>query len=97
MWRWGAARRGHLAVHPPGHAHIATLAADAALRGEGIGGALMAEICRRLGVDGPVTAVLECYATRVRFYEQFGFRRVGEVAEAAVPGLMVELMRAELG
>jgi hypothetical protein len=57
----------------------------------------MAEICRRLGVDGPVTAVLECYATRVRFYEQFGFRRVGEVAEAAVPGLMVELMRAELG
>lgn len=88
---------GHLAAHLPEHAHITTVASEAALRGGGIGAALMTEICRRLGADGPVTVVLECYATRGRFYEQFGFRRIGEVPEAAVPGLMVALMRADIG
>lgn len=89
-------REGHLAAGLPAHAHITTVAAEASLRGGGVGAVLMSDLCRRLVADGPVTAVLEAYDSRCRFYERFGFRRIGEVPEAAVPGLMVGLMRAEL-
>lgn len=90
-------REHHRAAGLPPHSHITTVAVESALRGSGLGGALMAEICRRLSAGGPVTVVLECYAARARFYEQFGFRKIGEIPEPAVPGLTVGLMRADLG
>ena len=80
--RWFAAWAEHDPDEP--HVHLGPLAVDAHLQGQGIGGTIMEEHCRRLDA-APVTGYLETdKPENVRFYERFGYEVVGEATVIGV-------------
>ena len=67
------------------HAHLGPLAVDRHLQGQGIGGTLLAEHCRRLDERGELGYLETDRPENVRFYEKQGYRVVGEAPALGVP------------
>ena len=66
------------------HWHLGPVAVDSHLRGQGIGGGMLAQFCRRMD-DSAAPSYLETdKVENVRFYQKFGFT---VVAEARVLGV----------
>jgi GNAT superfamily N-acetyltransferase len=77
---------GEWSRRDPAHAHwhLGPVAVEPSLQGQGIGGAMVAEFCRRVD-DSDAASYLETdKLENVRFYERFGYR---VVAEAPVLGV----------
>lgn len=68
------------AEHDPDepHVHLGPLAVDARLQGQGIGGQIMREHCRRLDEAGDTGYLETDKLENVRFYERFGYELTGE-------------------
>ena len=86
----------HHDVAGPGEAEVGLLAVEPALRGRGIGEALVVELLRRARARGLVRTVLSTQPTMPsahRLYERLGFRRVPERdwARRGVPRLVYTL------
>jgi ribosomal protein S18 acetylase RimI-like enzyme len=76
------------------HAWLSKVVVDPALRGAGIGRALVGEALTRVGADGAAAMVLECQPHRERLYASCGFARVKTFPDPAGPPAV--LMRADL-
>ena len=76
------------------HAHLGPLAVDRHLQGQGIGGILLAEHCRRLDERGEVGYLETDKAENVRFYEKQGYRVIGEAKALGVPSWFMRRARA---
>jgi ribosomal protein S18 acetylase RimI-like enzyme len=81
-------------VGPEPHAHISSVAVDAAVEGTGVGRRLVAA-----AAAGPLAAgipvVLECLTRRIAFYTRCGFRTLEEFDDPGGPGLRAALMRLD--
>jgi predicted GNAT family N-acyltransferase len=73
---------GRLLVHGP-TASIGRMAADAAVRGRGHGGAVLAELHRQAALRGVSEVELHAQVTARRFYERAGYAAVGDEYEEA--------------
>ena len=84
---------GRLLVDGP-RAAIGRMAADAAVRGRGHGGAVLAELQRQAALRGVTEIELHAQLTARRFYERAGYVAVGEEYEEA--GIAHVTMRRRL-
>jgi ribosomal protein S18 acetylase RimI-like enzyme len=77
---------GEWSRRDPAHAHwhLGPVAIDPPWRGQGIGGAMMADFSRRMDERAAASYLETDKAENVRFYERFGY---GVVAEAPVLGV----------
>ena len=64
-------------------ARIGRMAADAGVRGQGHGAAVLAELHRQAALRGAVEVVLHAQVPARRFYEREGYEAVGDVYEEA--------------
>jgi ribosomal protein S18 acetylase RimI-like enzyme len=60
------------------HWHLGPVAVDSGLQGQGIGGALLADFCRRMDGRAALSYLETDKHENVRFYEKFGFTLVAE-------------------
>jgi GNAT superfamily N-acetyltransferase len=67
------------------HSHLGPLAVDAHLQGQGIGGRIMEEYCRRLDAEGMLGYLETDKPENVRFYERYGFETVDQAEVIGVP------------
>ena len=84
---------GRLLVRGAG-ASIGRMAADAAVRGQGHGAAVLAELHRQAVLRGVTEIELHAQVTARRFYERAGYTAVGEEYEEA--GITHVTMRRSL-
>jgi predicted GNAT family N-acyltransferase len=73
---------GRLLLHGA-TARIGRMAADAGVRGQGHGAAVLAELHRQAALRGAVEVVLHAQEPARRFYEREGYEAVGDVYEEA--------------
>ena len=64
-------------------ARIGRMAADAGVRGQGHGAAVLAELHRQAALRGAAEVVLHAQVPARRFYEREGYAAVGDVYEEA--------------
>ena len=67
------------------HWHLGPVAVDAQLQGQGIGGAMMADFCARMGECGALSYLETDKSENVRFYQKFGFSVIAEAEILGVP------------
>ncbi len=85
---------GRLLLGDDGRASFGRMATDAAARGGGHGGAVLAELQRQAASRGAVEIELHAQVTARGFYERAGYRAVGEVYQEA--GIAHVTMRRRL-
>jgi predicted N-acetyltransferase YhbS len=68
------------AKHDPSrtHSHLGPVAVDLDRQGQGIGGALLGEYCKRIDAVGMASYLETDKVENVRLYERFGFDVTGE-------------------
>lgn len=75
MGRW----QGVWKQHDPAeaHWHLGPVAVDTHLQGQGIGSAILEEICARMDRQGALLYLETDKPENVRFYQKFGFETIG--------------------
>ena len=67
------------------HWHLGPVAVDSHLRGKGIGGAMLAQFCRRMDDCGSLSYLETDKSANVGFYHKFGFVITAEAKVLGVP------------
>jgi ribosomal protein S18 acetylase RimI-like enzyme len=67
------------------HWHLGPVAVDSHLRGQGIGGTMLAEFCARMDDCGMLSYLETDKSENVRFYQKFGFTVIAEAEVLGVP------------
>jgi len=100
MARRAGARCGFLLLHPTGVAgspYIASIATSAAVRGQGVGSALLDAAERWLPEAHHMFLCVSSFNTRARqLYERRGYTKVGEFPDYVIPGASEILMHKHL-
>ena len=101
MARRAGARCGFLLLHPTGVAgspYIASIATSAAVRGQGVGSALLEAAEQWLPEACHMFLCVSSFNTRARqLYERSGYVKVGEFPDYAMAGASEILMHKRLG
>jgi ribosomal protein S18 acetylase RimI-like enzyme len=71
------------------HWHLGPVAVDPRLRGQGIGGAMLAHFCRRMDDCAALSYLETDKSENVGFYEKFGFTVVAEAKVLGVPNWFI--------
>jgi len=100
MARRGGERRGFVLLDPAGVAgspYIASIATSAAVRGQGVGSALMEAAERWLPQARHMFLCVSSFNTRARqLYERRGYTKVGEFPDYVIAGASEILMHKRL-
>lgn len=99
--RRDGAARGFVRIHPKGVAgspYVASIAVEAAERGQGVGRALLEEAERRFPKARYIFLCVSSFNPRARaLYERHGYRLVGELVDYVIDGASEHLMAKRLG